>query len=223
MWLLNMQWRDLLFAHWPVPATALAPFIPAPLTLDTFEGQAWLGVVPFRMANVGPLRQEFPELNVRTYVRHGSHGGVWFFSLDAAHRLAVRTARRFFHLPYCDAQMAVDERDTGAFHYRSTRTHRGEPPARLDVTYRPTGPAFSAPPGSLDHWLTERYSLFSQSPCGTVYRGDVEHAPWPLQPATADWRLLDMTQALGLTLAPPPARLAFARHLDVRASTIRRI
>src|SRR5262245_4554326 len=110
---MRMSWHDLLFAHWPVPVAAMRALVPAPLEVDTFDGAAWIGVVPFRMTRVGPLWlppipgvSSFAELNVRTYVTRDDKPGVWFFSLDAANPLAVRTARRFFHLPYFHAAMS---------------------------------------------------------------------------------------------------------------------
>src|SRR5690349_18551619 len=130
-----MRWRDLLFAHWPVPVEAVRPLVPAGLEIDTFDGQAWVGVVPFRMEGVAPRflpsvpgPSAFPELNVRTYVRRGRRAGVWFFSLDAASRVAVEGARLGFHLPYYRAAMSVAT-DGGWTTYRSERLDRRGPPA----------------------------------------------------------------------------------------------
>ncbi len=190
-WLMHQTWCDLLFAHWPVPVEMLHPHIPTSLTLDTFDGNAWIGIVPFHMRNIHlrgglPLvgADAFAELNVRTYVRHGDHAGVWFFSLDAASRLAVWGARRFFHLPYFYAEME-SRREGEQVHYRSIRRDRRGHPARFAATYMPTGAPFHAQPGTLAHFLTERYCLFAVDKRGRLYRGDIEHAPWPLQPATA--------------------------------------
>ena len=129
-----MTWRHLLFAHWPVAPEALRPLIPPALEIDTFEGQAWLGVIPFTMTiaarrmGVRPLRRDFHELNVRTYVTmetpKGRRPGVWFFSLDAADRLSVRLARAVWRLPYYDAAMSLEEKG-GWISYRSARTHWG--------------------------------------------------------------------------------------------------
>ncbi len=218
-----MEWRDLLFAHWPVPPELLRGLIPSRLTLETWDGAAWLGVVPFRMNGVrprlapavGPL-SDFAELNVRTYVGDGQRSGVWFFSLDAASPAAVRLARGLFQLPYFDARMRCSAEGDG-ISYSSERTHRGAPAARLRVNYRPTGPAYRSNPGTLEHWLTERYCLFSADRRGRVFRGDVVHQPWPLQPAEAEWAGNEMTYQIGIR--PPPGRplLHFARYLAVRA------
>jgi uncharacterized protein YqjF (DUF2071 family)/soluble P-type ATPase len=194
---MHMTWERLMFMHWRVPAEALRPRIPAPLELETFDGSAWIAVVPFEMRGTRPryapgVRQvsDFPELNVRTYVTANDRPGVWFFSLDAANRLAVRVARRFFKLPYMDAEMACQADGVGGVRYVSHRTHRGEPPADFAARYRPTGPAFSAQPGSLEYFLTARYCLYAGDAAGRedrgrVYRGEVDHADWPLQPAEA--------------------------------------
>ena len=226
MQILQMQWLDLLFAHWPMPASVLRPLIPKGLELDLWQGEAYLSVVPFRMKSVGPVflpvGSSFAELNVRTYVRCGDRAGVWFFSLDAASRLGVRLARRFFHLPYYDARMTVEPQGAG-YRYSSERTHRGAPPARLEMTYSPVGEAALARPGSLDDWLTARYSLFSADSRGRLYRGEVSHEPWLLQPARADWDRLELTAALGITLDTAPVSLTFCKRLDVRASALRRL
>ena len=221
MFVLSMQWRDLLFAHWPVSAAALRATLPAGLELDLHDGQAWVGVVPFRMTSVGVPGNSFAELNVRTYVVRDGRPGVWFYSLDAASPLAVRLARRFFHLNYCDAAMSVS-RAGDAIQYSSRRTHRGMAPAELDVRYAPVGAPAVAIPGSLDYWLMERYCLYAAHG-GRIYRGGIRHSPWPLQPAEAEWRTVEMTRGLGFELAGPPARLAFARFVDVRATLLQRL
>lgn len=140
-WAMSMRWDDLLFMHWPVHAELLRPLISAGLELDTFEGDAWIGIVPFGMSRVRarllppiPWTTEFLELNVRTYVTCRGQPGVWFFSLDAASRLAVRVARRKFHLPYFDARMSIRS-ENGKIRYESTPTHRGAPPAAFSATY----------------------------------------------------------------------------------------
>lgn len=216
-----MSWRDLLFAHWPVAPEAIRALVPAGLALDTFEGLAWVGVVPFRMTGVRlrgtpalPGPGAFPELNVRTYVVHGDKPGVWFFSLDAASMFAVAAARRWFHLPYYYAAMRC-EVGRGEVAYRSRRAHRGAGPAHFVARYGPTGDPFLARPGSLEHWLTERYCLYSATPEGAILSGDVHHAPWPLQPAAARIDVETMAQAAGIELPKTPPHLLFARRLDV--------
>ncbi len=222
-WSIAMTWRDLLFMHWPVDIASLRPHIPAALDIDTFGGTAWIGVVPFAMTGIRhrlcppiPGTSAFLELNVRTYVTHGGKPGVWFFSLDAANRLAVRVARKTFHLPYMDARMQL-ARDGEAIAYRSTRTHRGEPAATFDATYRPTGDVYQSRAGDIDYFLTERYCLYAADRRGKVYRGDIDHVPWPLQPATCAVRANTMIEADGEPL------LHFARKLHVKAWALRAV
>ncbi len=136
---MRMRWLDLLFAHWIVPVADVRPLIPAALQLDLFEGRCYVGAVPFLMENVGPRYvpplpglHAFPELNLRTYVTAGGKPGVWFFSLDAGQKLAVRVARKFFHLPYFDAKFDIDLTG-GAVAYNSVRTHKGAAAARFST------------------------------------------------------------------------------------------
>ncbi len=222
-WVMAQTWNDLLFAHWPIPPATLAPLIPPPLALHTYAGQAWVAVVPFHMSGVRPRGvpgvpwlSAFPELNVRTYVTapDGSKPGVFFFSLEAGNPVAVSIARRSFHLPYFRARMRVDDRsdDIG---YTSTRTHTGAPPAEFVGRYGPTGGVYAGEPGSLEHWLTERYCLYTVTGGGRLYRGDIHHLPWPLQPALADITTNSMAAAAGIHLPDTPPLLHFARRLDV--------
>lgn len=230
-WTMTQTWSDLLFAHWPVPVEVLRPLIPDSLEIDTFEGVAWLGVVPFQMSGVRPRLlppvpglSDFPELNVRTYVvpREGPTGkpGVWFFSLEAASRIAVKIARSTFHLPYFHAAMRID-RAPGQFTYSSRRTHRGAPPAEFEGAYAPIGEVRLAAAGTLDHWLTERYALYSVDGRGRLCMGEIHHAPWPLQPAWADITTNTMAAAAGITLPPQPPLLHFAKRLDVAVWNLR--
>jgi len=222
------SWTDLLFAHWRVDPAALSAQLPEGVVLDTRAGEAWLGVVPFRMEDVRlrytprvPCTHSFPELNVRTYVTVDGTPGVWFFSLDATNSVAVAVARRWFHLPYYRARMACVT--SGAeVEYTSERTHRGAPPARFAARYQPTGPVATAAAGSLEHWLTERYCLFAPSPRGLL-RGDIHHAPWPLQPARAAIRDHQVAASAGIGLPATAPLLHFARRVDVVCWAPRRV
>jgi uncharacterized protein YqjF (DUF2071 family) len=215
-WTWRQSWCDLLFMHWPVPVSTLRPLVPEKLELDTFEGTAWLGLVPFRMAGVMrrplpdlPWVSAFPELNVRTYVTLDDKPGVWFLSLDAANPLAVWAARRYFHLPYYLAKMSLRQ-DAQGIRYRSVR-----PGAEVVASYRPTSEPYLARPGSLEHWLTERYCLYAEAPNGSLWRSDVHHHPWPLQSAVASLEHNTLLHTHGITVEGPPALLHFARRLDV--------
>jgi uncharacterized protein YqjF (DUF2071 family) len=218
-----MQWDQLLFMHWPVAAHHLRRLIPPALQLDTRDGAAWVGVVPFTMRGVRarlspalPGMRSFPELNVRTYVTHGGKPGVWFFSLDAANPLAVEGARSVFHLNYYNARMSArQEGDTVI--YRSARTHRGAPPAAFAGRYRPAGAGYRAEAGSFDAWLTERYCLYAGDQRGRIWRGDIHHAPWTLHPAEAEIAVNTMTAQIGLDLAGRRPLLHYASPLPVVA------
>jgi uncharacterized protein YqjF (DUF2071 family) len=215
------SWHDLLFAHWPVDAKKLRALIPGRLEIDTFGGQAWLAVVPFRMTGVRlrgaprvPWLSAFPELNVRTYVTCGGKPGVWFFSLDAANSLAVAIARSWFHLPYFRARMNCTERE-GWIHYRSQRTHRRASAGILVGQYRPNGNIFSSQRGRLEHFLTERYCLYTTGRRGQLIRGEIHHSPWPLQVAEADFSRNTMAEAAGVALPNVEPLLHFAKRQDV--------
>jgi uncharacterized protein YqjF (DUF2071 family) len=213
-------WRDLLFAHWPVPPEEVRPLVPASLPLDIRDGKAWVGVVPFRMTGIRlrglppvPGLSAFPELNVRTYVTGGGKPGVYFFSLDGGSRIAVEVARHFFHLPYVRARLSCLT-DGDAIRYSSLRTDRRLPPAELRVAYRPMGPPAHPQAGSLERWLTERYCLYTVDAKNRVLRGDLHHEPWPLQPAAAEIAANTMAAAAGIALPAEPPLLHFARRLD---------
>ncbi len=220
-WVMRQTWHDLLFAHWPIAPAAMRRAVPAALDLDTFDGQAWIGVVPFGMRDVRPRLapsvpwlSHFLELNVRTYVRApGGQPGVYFFSLDAANPIAVAIARRWYRLPYFNARMSM-RRAGDWIEYRSVRTHRGAAPATFFGRYRPAGPVYRAQRGALDHWLTERYCLYAVGPKGEVYRGEIHHAPWPLQPAEAEIHVNTMTLPPAIDLPSARPRLHFARRID---------
>jgi uncharacterized protein len=221
-WVLRMRWLNLLFAHWPVDVDALAANLPAGLELDLFDGQAWLGIVPFTMADVAPRGipalgrfSRFPEINVRTYVRLRGVPGIYFLSLDAASRPTVEGGRRAFHLPYFRARMSAEMAGDDTV-YRTERIDRRGPAAAFEARYRPTGPIQPAAPDSLEAWLTDRKRLFSVDRRGRIWRTEIEHDPWPPQPAAADITLETMAAARGLVLPESPPHLRYAARLDVR-------
>lgn len=230
-WIMTQTWHDLLFAHWPIDAAVMRAKVPASLELDLFEGQAWIGVVPFQMRNVTPRGlpslpwvSAFPELNVRTYVRIGDKAGVFFFSLDAANALAVATARTLFHLPYFQADMQVDVEDrTNRVTYRSRRTSTDGPPAEFVGTYRPVGPVFNPRPGSLEYFLTERYCLYAVDGGGGTHICEIHHPLWPLQIAEAEVSVNNMARAAGFMLPDVAPLLHFAVRQDMVAFPLTRV
>jgi uncharacterized protein len=230
-WVMTQVWRKLLFAHWPIPVEVLQPHVPRGLALDTFDGQAWVGVVPFLMDSVRfrgtpgiPSTTRFAELNVRTYVTRDAKPGVYFFSLDADSRLAVLGARLLYALPYHRARFAVStERDT--VHYRCERLEGASSvaaPAAFEARYQPAGPVHVAAAGSLEDWLTARYCLYTVRG-RQVLRGEIHHAPWPLQSAKADITHNTMAAPSGLTLADVTPLLHYSERLEVLVWPLRAV
>jgi hypothetical protein len=213
---MRQTWHDLLFMHWPSSTTDLRPEIPDGLEIDTFDGQAWIAVVPFRMTGIRfrnlpalPGLSAFAELNVRTYVTREGQPGVWFYSLDAAHLIAVHVARAWFHLPYHHARMRCAA-DGDGIRYTSRRVHSSSPKAEFVGRYRPVGPVVESRPGSLEHFLTARYCLYASDRQGRLYQGKIQHPPWPLQVAEAEVESNTMRE-----LPASAPLLHFSRHLDV--------
>jgi uncharacterized protein YqjF (DUF2071 family) len=225
--LLRQRWSDLGFLHWPVPAAALRPLVPARLEVDVHEGQAWVGLVPFhvsgsRAAVLPPIPglDRFHEVNVRTYVHlDGRDPGVWFFSLDANHRVAVLTARRLYHLAYRFATIGM-ERDASPVHFASERRWPGPVPAECDVTYRAVGAPSPAVPGTLEHFLAERYILYA-SHGDRLFLGRVHHAPYPLQTAAVDGLREDLISAAGIARPEGPPLAHYASAVDVEIFALR--
>jgi uncharacterized protein YqjF (DUF2071 family) len=217
-WTWRQSWCDLLFAHWPVAVDALRPLVPDELEIQQRDGTSWVGVVPFRMEGVTrrplpdiPGISAFPELNLRLYVERDGRPGVWFLSLDATNRLAVWTARRLFHLPYFHARIEARP-DGDDIRYDSRRSGSG---VEFRARYGPRSAPYEADPGTLEHWLTERYCLYARSPARRLFRTEVHHVPWPLQRAEAIIETSELGRPFGLELAGPPALLHFARRIDV--------
>jgi uncharacterized protein YqjF (DUF2071 family) len=223
------RWRNLLFLHWEVPVEALKERVPAELTIDTFEGRAYVGVVPFTMRDVSPWWSpsvpgisNFHELNVRTYVhKDGERPGVWFFSLDAASSIAVIAARAGWHLPYHRASMDLAvEGDT--VRYRSRRRWPGPKPADFTATYRVGESLGRAAPGPFEHFLVERYLLFAQS--GEALRlGQVHHAPYPIHRAEVTELSESVVSALGLPAPVGPSHVLYSPGVDVDVFALRRL
>ena len=221
-WLMTQSWHNLLFAHWPVDAKQLRGRLPAGLPLDLYDGQAWIGVVPFRMTNVAPrfvpalpLLSEFAEINVRTYVTVGGKPGVYFFSLDAESSMAVATARALLHLPYFTARMEVGGNNSRV-DYASRRIDSDGAPAEFAAQYQPAGPSYQPAPGTLDYFLTERYCLYNVDARFRAYRLEIHHLPWQLQPAEATITRNTMTEADGIRLPS----IAPVLHFSARQDTI---
>lgn len=233
-WMMAQRWNDLLFAHWPVPAASLAPLLPPGVTIDTYQGSAWLGVVPFWMDGIR-LRglpailtaRSFPELNLRTYVRDPRTGtpGVYFFSLDASNLLAVAVARMAFSLPYHFAEMHIEERSEREFSYYSRRRFSAAP-VIFSARYRGLGPTrklAESRPGSLEYFLTERYCLFTRGRAGEPLRANIHHVPWPLEEAEAEIERNDLPATIGIELPDQRPVLHYSRRLVVYVWQLERL
>ncbi|HBB86599.1 MAG TPA: hypothetical protein DC047_03175 [Blastocatellia bacterium] len=200
------NWGKLLFMHWRIEEKLLRRLIPDALDIDTFDGSAWIGVIPFTMWGIRasflppiPGTSAFHELNVRTYVTLNGVSGVWFFSLDAANRLAVSAARKFYGLPYFNAKMAL-EQDGSRIQYSSTRADRRGPAAHLRATWTIGAELPPSAPSSLEFFLTERYCLYTRRK-KELFRARIHHQPWLLQKAQLNSLDSTMIESHGL---PPP-------------------
>jgi uncharacterized protein len=210
---MKQQWRDLLFMHWPVSPEAIRDLIPTELDLDLYEGQAWLGVVPFDMKGVTcrgcPAPRalcDFPEINLRTYVVHNGKPGVWFFSLDVTHGLAVWAARTFFHLPYFKAEMSFAIKGEEV-EYRHKREN-----ISFHAKYHSLE-ALKTEENSFEHWATSRYCLYCQSRKGEVYRGEIQHPAWPLQRAEVE--IIENSFLDAFPVGEMHPAVLFSKSLDV--------
>lgn len=215
------RWGSLTFLHWSFDPAVIQRRLPAGLTVDTFDGAAWVSMTPFfmtfRVAGLPPIpgMRAFPETNVRTYVR-GPDGqdGIWFFSLDASSLPLVLTARALYGVPYVWADMGVEVGST--VRYRSRR--RLGPPAGHDITVRPGAPCEGT---ALDHWLSGRWRGWTRvagQPCSVP----AEHPPWLLHEAT----VVDLEESLlaanGLRRPGEPALVRYSPGTDARLGLPRR-
>lgn len=218
-WIMVQKWHDLLFAHWALPAEQVRPMVPRELELDLWQEQAYIAVTPFWMSGVRPrgapappLLNRFPELNVRTYVKYQGIPGVYFFSLDAGSRFAVWGARTFYHLPYYFAAMSV--RSEGEKFSYSSKRLEGPRPAEFHGRYWPVSPPRQRAKGVLEHFLTERYCLYTLHR-GKLRRAYIHHLPWPLQDADAAIEENTVAEADGIQLPLTKPLLHFSRDLEV--------
>jgi len=201
-----------------VPAGVIAACLPAGVTVQEYDGSAWLGVVPFRMHDVMwrslpamPLFSSFGELNVRTYVEEDGKPGVWFFSLDAQSWPVVFGGCLLYNLPYHNATV-MHQCVAGRFDFSSRRRSDG---VTFDGEFRPRGEVFYATAGTFEHWATERYCFYSATRGGAVLRLEVHHAPWPLQMLEAELDASDLLASVGFTVGENEPRCHFSAGVDV--------
>ena len=222
------NWHHLLFLHWEVPVADLQALLPAGLTVDTYEGKAYVGLVPFTVSGVRPVLlpplpglSSFHEVNVRTYVhRRGSDPGVWFFSLDASSAVAVEAARATYHLPYFRSEIDFGASD-GALpvvDFDARRADgRGPSPAGAHIRYRAEeGPSLAARPGSIEHFLLERYILYAEDGSRQLWRARVHHQPYPIQRAEVLELEETLVWASNIRRPEPVALRHYAREVNVK-------
>ena len=225
-WAVTQRWNDLLFAHWPLPASAIAPLLPEWMEVDTFQDTAWLGAVPFwldriKIRGVPPVPgvRGFPDLNLRTYVRDQftRTPGIYCFSIDASNLLAVGVARMVYHLPYHWAEMRLEQRSNREFEFFSRRRFSGRPVA-FKARYRGLGPtrrSVEMRGGSFEHFITERSCLFSCDRAGHPIRASLHYVPWPLEDAEAEIERNDLAASIGIKLPNVEPVLHYSRRLAV--------
>ena len=225
-------WTDLLFVHWRVSSELLQPLLPQGLTAETFDGDGWLGLVPFSMEKVRPWWSPavpgiswFLETNLRTYVTlPDGRSGVWFFSLDAYKHLAVRVARRFWHLPYFDADLSLC-RDATGITYRGKRLDQQDVGYRIDAELNSERQLGIAQEGSLEHFLLERYVLFARRPDGQMLSGRVRHTPYTFCTPQKTTIQQTLTASIGCPMPAgrPPDHIVFSPGVDVTVGELQRV
>jgi len=233
---MRQNWRHLLFLHWAIPVAELRELVPEELEIDTFGGQAYVGLVPFTMNGVRPswapaipTLSSFHEINVRTYVlKNGADPGVWFFSLDAANSIAVRLARSIWRLPYYYARMSLEHSPpmanfAGDIRYRTDRIWPEPTPAYCAARYEPTGSIAPAEMGTLEFFLVERYLLYSRDEQGALYRGQVHHQPYPLQSARIHLLDENLVHAAGIQRPDVRPLVHYSGGVNVEIFPLRRI
>ncbi|SNZ13098.1 hypothetical protein SAMN06269185_2042 [Natronoarchaeum philippinense] len=220
---LAMGWRHLLFENWPIDPDVMDAHLPDALAPDTYDGSAWLSVVPFTNVAVRPkgVPEAFgirlPELNLRTYVTRDGVPSVYFFSLDAQGLTSVLGARVFQHLPYYYARISLECAD-GRVAFRSRRKHPGARPVHFEGRYWPTGEPFSAPEDPLAEFLVERYRFYTEAQDGSIRYSDVSHPPWTLYPAATEIETNTLLSAHGFAEPDTEPVCYYSPGLDVTAS-----
>lgn len=213
---MRQTWRHLTFLHWPYEPAVVRPLLPPGLTLDTFDGAAYVGLIPFEIYNLRGI-PHFPETNVRTYVigPDGSRA-VWFFSLDAARLLAVIGARVVYHLPYFWANMQVRP-ESETIRYASRRKWPHSTLRFMDISIKPGAAAI---PAERDHFFTARYRLYSLTRSRLAY-AQVEHDPWQLASATLQKLDQNLIEAAGLPGPRGAPLVHYSAELNVKIGYIR--
>lgn len=215
-WVLSMNWNDLFFASWRIPPDVGRSLLPPGLHLDTFDGSAWVTMVPMSVTDMHwhgispiPGGDSFRELNLRTYVRQNGRAGVCFLSIECPAGLSDWIARQFFGVPYYHAEM-ITWNDGQSYRYATERLLEDKSEAVFFGEFRPSAGGRPPEPNSLEFFLLERYNSYFVHE-GAVYRGEIEHPEWLLQPAEAEIQVNTVAQALGLQLSSRPDHVGFVQ------------
>jgi uncharacterized protein len=210
--IMYQHWRRLTFIHWRYPTDSVQRLLPAGLTVQTFDGSAWVGLIPFLMDQVRapgvpamPWLSRFPETNLRTYVQApDGTTGIWFFSLDASRLPAVLAARAGYRLPYFWSRMSV-RASASTYRYRSLRRWPEPSGQRCAADVRLGEPMVAT---ELEFFLAYRFRLYTVI-AGRLASAPAEHPPWPLRRAELEQLDEGLTVAAGLP-APGGAPLVHA-------------
>jgi uncharacterized protein len=220
-WIQEQTWGNILFAHWPVPPEAVRPLVPDKLELDTWEGEAWVGITPICITGLRlrgtpalPLLSTFPEVDVRTYVQLEGKPGVFYFTLEAPNPVVAAAARLVYHMPFVAAEVS-QESDGETFHHRSCRTAGETGTVEWEASYHPVSEPFEARPGTREYFLIERWALYTVDGQGNIDRAEIHRLPWPVQRAQAEIRRNTLASACGIPLPHREPLLHFSQGVDV--------
>lgn len=219
-WIMRQTWRNVFFAHWPVLPERLRPSIPSTLEIDTYQQMAWIGVVLFEIEGIyfrglSPISvvHKFPEVNLRTYVQHKGKPGVFFLSLDVGNWASLVISKRWYHLPYRNAKISY-RKEGSTFHCQSVRKGKSTIPITMKGSFTPNSESYYPEEGTIDHWLTERYCLYSLDRRGNIYCGDIHHKPWLLQKAQAVISDNTLPTPFGIDISEVEPILHFSKGMD---------
>ncbi len=226
--IMHQNWGKLLFMHWRIDQALIRSLIPDALTVDTYDGSAWVAIAPFTMWDIRPFPPLLPaipglssihELNVRTYVYYEDLPGVWFFSLDTDSKAAVLAARNFFHLPYHHADIELAQSGRRIDYALSADE---DPPIVFDASWNIGDPLKQSQPGSLEFFLTERYALYAEDD-EQLYRARIHHQPWPLHTAELIKFNTNILEANGISQPTEEPLLHYAEEVNVDIWPLERV
>ena len=221
---MKQQWRDLAYIHWEYEPEEVQALLPAGIEVDTFDGKAWVGLIPFSMRNISfplippvPYFGSFPEVNVRTYVKRNGVPGVWFFSLDVNRLIPAFFARATYFIPYCWGKASHKKTEAKLL----TSVARRWPSKSSSHIELSIGERIESP-SELAHFLSARWGLFSQGFGGRLRYAPVDHEQWELYSASIDMLDDKLVTAAGLPAPRGEAHVMFSPGVSVRIGKPRR-